>query len=113
MTEQELIDLLEADGVCGGRVYPIKAPTSVTTPYSVYDVFRGALSQEMDGDNGVRNRYMFTCWCGSYSEAISTINAFKTSLLNEGFLAGTPMIDLDPENEELHRIVNLDFYIIE
>ena len=113
MTEQELIDLMVSDSICGGRVYPIKAPQAVTTPYAVYDVLRGSLSQELDGDCGVKNRYMFTCWCDSYAQAVATVTAFKTSLLTYGFMAGTPLIDIDPDDETLYRIINLDFDIIE
>jgi len=113
MTEQELIDKLTTDSVCGGQVYPVEARSDAAMPYAVYDVIRGRQSNELTGNNGKRNRYMFTCWCNTYNEAVDVIDAFRTSLDSESFAAGEPIIDRDPDDDEAWRITNLDFYVIE
>lgn len=112
MTEQQLVAYLIAEGVSGGRIYPLRPPQSVTYPYTIYSVIEAPLSRELDGDQGKRMRYQFTSWCRTYAEAVTLKAAFRTALKAHGFMAGSPFIDRD-ETTDNHRLTNNDWYIIE
>jgi hypothetical protein len=112
MNIPELLDLLEAAGVCDGRIYSLKVKKDDTRPYMTFKGMHGVQDEDLDGFAGTRDRLMLTGWCTSYAEAHQLILDVRAALDGAVSEAGVPSIDLDPFDDTLVLVSNLDFYSV-
>lgn len=83
-----LKDNADVSALVGSRIYPLKAPQDVQTPYLVYNEINGTKDQCIEG--GVfqeRVRFQVDCWSTKYSE----IKQLKEKVVNAliGFKASS------------------------
>jgi hypothetical protein len=112
MNTPQILDTLEAAGVCDGRIYALKVKKDDTRPYLTYKGLHGVQDEDLDGFAGTKDRIMFTGWCNSYAEAHQLILDVRAALDGEVSEAGVPSIDQDPYDDGLVLVSNLDFYSI-
>jgi hypothetical protein len=113
MTVSEFVQQLIDDGVCGGKIYHLKAPNGTSYPYCVYDYIENSLSEEMEGSKGSRYRILFTSWHESIADAETVKAAFRSSVLTNqmGRMESGAVIDIDPTTEK-YRLTNNDWALI-
>lgn len=114
MTETPFIQTLKDAGICGAKIYPVEAKDNDGYPYCIYTVIRNKLSDELEGSKGWRNRYLFTSWHETYSDATATLNLFSSTILSDksGRSVSGALIDKDPITEKW-RLTNNDWEVIE
>lgn len=112
MSEATFIQALKDAGICGGRIWAVKAPSGTAYPYSIYTVNRNTLTDDLESSEGSRNRYFFTSWHETYQDAVDTLALFRTTAKPYGYSVSGAFIDIDPDTLKF-RLTNNDYSIIE
>ncbi len=92
----------------GTRIYPLKAPQNVSSPYMTYQVVNGRNDQCMSGDVYQKDtRFQIDVWSKKYSEADAIKEAVKSSII--GFKSSYDINnneDYEPKTELYRQIID-------
>lgn len=101
--ESDLVTHLKNDSavsaLVGTRIYPMKAPQSVTNPYITYQVINDNSNQCLGGSVYQNDtRFQIDCWSTTYSEAKAIKEAVLSALI--GFKSSNSISNMDDYEDE-------------
>jgi hypothetical protein len=110
--ETDLYTHLENDvavsALVGDKIYPMKAPQNVTSPYITYQVINDNGNQCIGGSIYQNDtRFQIDCWSKTYSEVKAIKEAVISSLI--GFKSSYNMSNMDdyePETKLYRQLID-------